>query len=58
MRASEDFVHFGQVARSAMFLLGAGEAHPVLHNPDCDFSDDLIPLGVAIFDRILRDLLG
>ena len=57
MRASEDFGLFGTQARSAMFLLGAGETRPALHNPDYDFPDDLIPLGVAIFDRILRDLL-
>lgn len=58
MRASEDFGQFGTVARSAMFLLGAGETRPALHNPDYDFPDDLIPQGVAVFDQIRRDLLG
>jgi len=58
MRASEDFGRFGAVARSAMFLLGAGPAHPMLHNPDYDFPDALIPLGAAIFDRLRTDLLG
>ena len=58
MRASEDFGRFGQHARSAMFLLGSGEASPALHNPDYDFPDALIAPGVAIFDRIRRDLLG
>ncbi len=58
MRASEDFGLFGQHARSAMFLLGSGEASPALHNPDFDFPDALIAPGVAIFDRIRRDLLG
>jgi amidohydrolase len=58
MRASEDFGLFGSQARSAMFLLGAGEARPALHNPDYDFPDDLIPQGVAIFESILRELLG
>lgn len=58
MRASEDFGLFGAQARSALFLLGAGEAGPALHNPTYDFPDDLIPQGVAIFDRIRRDLLG
>lgn len=57
MRASEDFGLFGRQARSAMFLLGAGETLPALHNPDYDFPDDLIARGVAIFDRIRRDLL-
>ena len=58
MRASEDFGRFGAVARTAMVCLGAGEAHPRLHNPDYDFPDALIAPGVAIFDRVIRDLLG
>lgn len=58
MRASEDFGQFGHHARTAMFLLGAGEACASLHNPDYDFPDALIPIGVAIFDRIRSALLG
>lgn len=58
MRASEDFGLFGGQAKAAMFLLGSGEASPALHNPDFDFPDGLIPQGVAIFDRVMRDLLG
>ena len=58
MRGSEDFGLFGHHAKAAMFLLGAGEAQPMLHNPDYDFPDELIPKGAAIFDRIRRDLLG
>lgn len=58
MSASEDFGLFGQNAASAMFFLGAGETCPALHNPDYDFPDDLIPRGVAIFERVIRDLLG
>ncbi len=58
MRASEDFGVFGWHAKAAMLLLGSGERHAALHNPDYDFPDDLIPIGAAIFDRIARDLLG
>ncbi|MDE3080810.1 MAG: amidohydrolase [Paracoccaceae bacterium] len=58
MRASEDFGRFGSVARSAMFLLGSGTESPALHNPDFDFPDSLIPIGMRIFHRALRDLLG
>jgi len=39
----------GLFGRSALFFLGAGEAHPSLHNPDYDFPDDLIPIGVRVF---------
>lgn len=58
MRASEDFGVFGWEAPSAMLCLGPGVDHPALHQPDYDFSDDLIPIGAAIFEKIIRDLLG
>lgn len=60
MRASEDFGLFGSQggAKSAMFRLGSGVTHPKLHNPDYDFPDEIMPIGVKIFDRVLRDLLG
>jgi amidohydrolase len=57
-RGSEDFGRFGAVAKSAMFLLGAGVEHPRLHNPDYDFPDDLIARGAQVFMRTARDLLG
>ena len=55
---SEDFGRFGAVAKSAMFLLGAGERAPALHNPDYDFPDALIEPGARALHRVLRDLLG
>ena len=59
MRASEDFGRFGQPGtRSAMLFLGVGENHAALHNPDYDFPDSLIPLGVQIFHRVMTDLLA
>ncbi len=58
MLASEDFGLFGRVAPSAMFLLGAGEACPGLHNPDYDFPDELIGIGAGVLMRTLRELCG
>ena len=58
MRASEDFGRFRTVCPSAMFLLGAGENAPALHNPDYDFPDELITTGVALFTGIIEELLG
>lgn len=58
MRGSEDFGRFGENAPAAMFLLGAGEQHPGLHNPDYDFPDELITVGARVMMRTLRDLLG
>ena len=57
-RGSEDFGLFGGVSKSAMFFLGAGENHPMCHNPDFDFPDALIAPGVRVFNRVLRNLLG
>jgi amidohydrolase len=58
MRASEDFGRFAALCPTAMFALGAGEAHPRLHAPDYDFPDALLAPGVAVFERLLHDLLG
>ena len=58
MRWSEDFGQFGRIAKSAMFVLGAGVDHARLHNPDYDFPDALIGPGVQVFHQTLRDLLG
>lgn len=59
MRAGEDFGQFGKDGtKSAMMFLGAGERHPMCHNPDYDFPDALIAKGVAVFHRVMRDLLG
>ncbi|MBV7380343.1 amidohydrolase [Maritimibacter sp. DP4N28-5] len=58
MRWSEDFGLFGDVARSAMFLLGSGEDCPPLHDGYYDFPDDLIPLGSRVFFRAIKSILG
>lgn len=60
MRGSEDFGLFGSRggAKSAMFRLGSGVKTPNLHNPDYDFPDEIIAPGVAVFDAVMRDLLG
>lgn len=57
-RWSEDFGRFGSVAKTGLFVLGSGEDHPRLHNPDFDFPDELIPAGVGLFAVIARDLCG
>lgn len=57
MRGSEDFGRFGDQAKAAMFLLGSGIDHPNLHNPDFDFPDDLIAVGVDIFATALRTVV-
>jgi amidohydrolase len=58
MRASEDFGRFRAACPSAMFLLGAGERAPALHNPDYDFPDALIPIAAGVMARAAREALG
>jgi len=55
---SEDFGHFTESARGALFGLGAGNNQPALHNPAYDFPDKLIPVGVKIFAGIINHLNG
>lgn len=57
MRASEDFGRYGDHAKAAMMLLGAGEHSPALHDPDYDFPDAIIETGARIFIRCLRSRL-
>jgi metal-dependent amidase/aminoacylase/carboxypeptidase family protein len=57
-RWSEDFGLFGAPRPSAFFVLGAGEDHPQLHNPDYDFPDEIIPQALAIFETIARAECG
>ena len=57
-RWSEDFGVFGSACPSAFFVLGAGEEHPQLHNPDYDFPDEIIPTALAVFERLARAQCG
>jgi metal-dependent amidase/aminoacylase/carboxypeptidase family protein len=57
-RWSEDFGQFTALAEGAVFGIGAGTETPSLHNPAYDFPDELIPLGAAMFEGIIRECLG
>lgn len=54
----EDFGLFTEKYRGALFGLGAGRDTPALHNPDYDFPDELIPIGVEIFSSIKEKILS
>lgn len=51
---SEDFGRFTGAFTGAMFGLGSGVGTPALHNPDYEFPDPLIPIGISMFERIVR----
>ncbi len=55
-RWSEDFGWFTREAEGALIGLGSGRRHPVLHAPDFDFPDDLLPLAVGLYLAILTEL--
>jgi len=55
---SEDFGWFTRRYPGAIFGLGSGVEHPALHSPDYDFPDELIPVGLGVFESIIERLLG
>ncbi len=56
-RWSEDFGVLARwVGRGAMFGLGAGMDHPVLHGPGYEFNDELLLPGVTIMLGICREI--
>lgn len=57
MRWGEDFGIFTQLSKGAMFGIGAGEDCPSLHNPDYDFPDEIIPVGISMFEGIIKRIL-
>jgi amidohydrolase len=55
-RWSEDFGWFTRACPGALIGLGSGVDQPVLHAPDYDFPDDLLPLGVRFWEALLAEL--
>lgn len=56
-RWSEDFAHFTQHFPGALFGLGSGLNCPQLHNPDYDFPDEIIEIGVKMFYEIYNQII-
>jgi len=53
-RWSEDFGRFGSVCPIGFFGLGSGLEQPALHNPEFDFPDDILEVGMGMFWEIIR----
>lgn len=53
----EDFGLFTQNYKGAMFGIGAGIKSPALHNPDYDFPDAILPVGIKLFYHISSQFL-
>ncbi len=54
----EDFAYYAERVPAAMFRLGVCPAHlddyPHLHNPNFNFNDEALPVGVRMFCEIVR----
>ena len=60
MSFSEDFAHFANFVPGCFFLLGNGQTGCVsspLHSSSYDFNDELLPIGVKIWSKIVRKIL-
>jgi amidohydrolase len=57
-RWSEDFGWFTKRFKGALFGLGAGRDMAALHSPGYDFPDDLIPIGIHLYEGLVEKLLG
>lgn len=49
----EDFGVFTHIYKGAMFGIGAGVDVPALHNYDYDFPDELTPIAIDVFYKII-----
>lgn len=54
----EDFGFLTQKYSGAMFGIGAGEAHPPLHNSNYDFPDEIGPVAVALLCRLIHNFFS
>ena len=60
MMGAEDFSYMLQ-ARPGCYVFignGEGEAHPMCHSPNYDFNDDILPIGVSYWARLVEEVLG
>ena len=56
-RWSEDFGHFLNEYKGALFGIGAGKEHPDLHNPDYDFPDDIIEPSIKLLYSLIKEFV-
>ena len=54
----EDFGYFTNLpgVKAVMFGLGSGIETPVLHDPAYNFPDELIPIGISMFTKMINNL--
>ena len=60
MMGSEDFSYMLRERPGCYVFIGngEGEAHPMCHSPNYDFNDDILPMGVSYWARLVEEALG
>ena len=60
MMGAEDFSYMLRERPGCYVFIGngEGEAHPMCHSPDYDFNDDILPIGVSYWARLVEEALG
>jgi|TARA_B110000483_G_scaffold93402_2_gene115090 hippurate hydrolase len=60
MSFSEDFAHFSNLVPGCFLLLGNGENSPnnfPLHSAFYDFNDELLPIGISLWEKLVLNCL-
>ena len=60
MMGAEDFPHMLRERPGVYGFIGNGEgdAHPMCHSPNYGFNDDILPIGVSYWARLVEEVLG
>jgi len=60
MMGGEDFAFMLNANRGSYILLGAGtgQSGPMLHQPDYDFNDEILPIGASYWATLAEQILG
>ena len=60
MMGAEDFSYMLEERPGCYVFIGNGEgdAHPMCHSPDYDFNDDILPIGMSYWVRLVEEVLG
>ncbi|CAM9270072.1 unnamed protein product [Ectocarpus fasciculatus] len=56
MKWGEDFGLFTQRFSGCFFGIGSGVDRPALHNPDYDYPDEILAVGLQVFVGVLKNL--
>jgi metal-dependent amidase/aminoacylase/carboxypeptidase family protein len=55
----EDFAYYGRLVPACFFFLGlrpkGSKTFPSLHQPDFDFNDDALPVGIRLMCELATD---